>query len=229
MWVGPVVGEPLHEEVLVMTDLRYAIRMLRKSPGVAAAVILSLGLGIGANSVIFTWVKAVLLDPLPGVARQRDLVAVATETRDGGYIGLSYPDYRDYRDRVTALDGLAVTETTTFSLGAMSRGRARRTPLRRHRIRDLLRPDWRPGGARPDVQRRRGSGAERQSRRRHQRRLVASPVRRQSCDGGENHLDQPPSLFLVGILPQTSRGRCLGSRSTCGSRITMQPQLLPGR
>ena len=57
----------MHEEVPVVTDLRYAIRMLRKSPGVAAAVILSLGLGIGANSVIFTWVKAVLLDPLPGV------------------------------------------------------------------------------------------------------------------------------------------------------------------
>jgi hypothetical protein len=46
---------------------------------------------------------------------QRDLVAVATQTRDGGYVGLSYPDYRD---GVTTLDGLVVTETTTFSLGA---------------------------------------------------------------------------------------------------------------
>ena len=54
--------------------------------------------------MIFTWVKAVLLDPLQGVVRQRDLVAVATETRDGGYVGLSYPDYRDYRKRRAVAD-----------------------------------------------------------------------------------------------------------------------------
>ena len=49
-WVGRVVGGPLHEYVPVVTDLRYAIRMLRKSPGVAAAVILSLGLGIAPTA-----------------------------------------------------------------------------------------------------------------------------------------------------------------------------------
>ena len=64
--------------------------------------------------------KAVLLYPLPGVAHQGDLVAIATRTRDGGYVNLSYPDYRDYRDSTRTLDGLVVTETTALSLGAMS-------------------------------------------------------------------------------------------------------------
>ena len=64
--------------------------------------------------------KAVLLYPLPGVAHQGDLVAIATRTRDGGYVNLSYPDYRDYRDGTRTLDGLVVTETTALSLGAMS-------------------------------------------------------------------------------------------------------------
>ena len=61
-----------------------------------------------------------LLYPLPGVAHQGDLVAIATRTRDGGYVNLSYPDYRDYRDSTRTLDGLVVTETTALSLGAMS-------------------------------------------------------------------------------------------------------------
>jgi predicted permease len=101
-----------------MTDLRYAFRMLLKNRGVSAAAIISLGLGIGANAVIFTWVKAVLLEPLPGVANQGALVVVANQTRDGGYVSMSYPDYRDYRDAVTTLDGLVATEMTTLSLGA---------------------------------------------------------------------------------------------------------------
>src|SRR5262245_63312006 len=105
-----------------MNDLRYAIRMLVRNRGLAAAAVVSLGLGIGANAVIFSWVKSVLLYPLPGVARQSDLVAIATQTRDGAYVNLSYPDYRNYRDSARTLDGIVVTETTTLSLGAVRQG-----------------------------------------------------------------------------------------------------------
>ena len=49
-------------------DIRYSIRSLLKTPGLTLAAILSLGLGIGANTTIFTWVQAVLFRPIPGAA-----------------------------------------------------------------------------------------------------------------------------------------------------------------
>jgi macrolide transport system ATP-binding/permease protein len=106
----------------MLTDLRYAIRMLLKNPGVSVAAVISLALGIGANAIIFTWVKAVLLEPLPGVARQRDLVVVANQTKDGDYVSMSYPDYRDYRDKTSSFDGLLVAEMMPLSLGGAIAG-----------------------------------------------------------------------------------------------------------
>ena len=57
-------------------DLRYSVRMLLKRPGFATTVVMTLALGIGANATIFTWIKAVLLDPLPGIQRPSELVEI---------------------------------------------------------------------------------------------------------------------------------------------------------
>jgi predicted permease len=85
-------------------DLRYSLRMLRKNPGVTAAAVLSLALGIGANATIFTWVRAVLLDPLPGVSEPGRMYVLAPSARDGSERSLSYPNYRDLRDRATTFE-----------------------------------------------------------------------------------------------------------------------------
>src|SRR5688572_14511196 len=62
-------GEPRHrtlfKERSVTSDLRYAVRQLARAPGFAAIVLLTLGLGVGANTAIFSLVKAVVLQPLP--------------------------------------------------------------------------------------------------------------------------------------------------------------------
>jgi predicted permease len=85
-------------------DLRYSVRMLVKNPGVTAAAVLSLALGIGANATIFTWVKSVLLNPLPGVPEPGRMFVLAPTARDGSERSLSYPNYRDLRDRARTFD-----------------------------------------------------------------------------------------------------------------------------
>lgn len=105
------------------SDLRSALRALMTTPGITAAAVLSLTLGIGANATIFGWVKAVLLEPLPGVERQAEIVVPINRLRNGDNTSMSYPDYRDYRDRVQAFAGLAVSDMSTFNLGAAEAGR----------------------------------------------------------------------------------------------------------
>jgi putative ABC transport system permease protein len=99
-------------------DLRYAARMLLKKPGFTLIVVLTLALGIGANTAVFTWLKALLLHPLPGVAESHRLVMLhSTLTRSGNQvISVSYPDYKDYRDRNEVFSGLAASNINIFNL-----------------------------------------------------------------------------------------------------------------
>ena len=80
-------------------DFRYGLRALAKYRRFTAVCILSLALGIGANTTIFTLVNAILLRPLP-VQDPARLAAVYTlDSRNPGFWGVSYPNYKDYRDR----------------------------------------------------------------------------------------------------------------------------------
>ena len=102
-------------------DLRYAVRQLFKNPGFAAIAVLTLALGIGANTAIFSVVNAVLLKPLPFPAPQQLLAAGMTNTNDGSprdELGsLSYPDYFDFRKENRTLASLAIyrNETVAFN------------------------------------------------------------------------------------------------------------------
>ena len=88
-------------------DFRYALRMLKKSPGFTIVVVLTLALGIGANSTIFSWISATLLNPIPGVAHTADLVTVMRgERSDHPTPPFSYPDFRELRDRSRSFSGL---------------------------------------------------------------------------------------------------------------------------
>lgn len=91
---------------LLLQDVRFGLRTLRKSPGFTAVAILTLAIGIGGNATVFSWIKAALLNPLPGVEHSEQIVAVETIMPSGEYHTSSYPDYRDIRDQNRVFSGV---------------------------------------------------------------------------------------------------------------------------
>jgi predicted permease len=104
----------------MMTDLRYGLRQLIKHPGFTLIAVLTLALGIGANTAIFSVVNAVLLKPLPFPAPE-ELVAVGgidlTETGSAPKLSsMCYPDFFDFRDQNRSFTGMAVYRYLNLAL-----------------------------------------------------------------------------------------------------------------
>src|SRR4029453_6847920 len=101
----------------LLQDLRYGIRMLWKSPATTLVAVLTLGRGIGADTTIFSWVRALLIDPRPAVREMGRLAVLACSKPEGSESSLSYPDFVDYRDRSEVLEGLAAYDLQAVNLG----------------------------------------------------------------------------------------------------------------
>src|SRR5207244_691082 len=96
-------GLPIIETML--QDLRFGLRMLRRSPGFSILAILCLTLGIGANAAVFSWIEGILFRPYPAVAHQESLVAIGGTSRDQPRATpLSWPDLQDLQRRLTLCD-----------------------------------------------------------------------------------------------------------------------------
>src|SRR6478735_8729816 len=101
-------------------DTRYALRMLRRSPGFSLLAILCLTLGIGANAAVFSWIEGILLRPFPMVAGQERLMAVAGTNRAApGLEGLSWPNFLDLQKNCKLFDAFVVSQImgATLSVG----------------------------------------------------------------------------------------------------------------
>src|SRR5262249_13345936 len=113
-------------------NLKHALRSIRKNPLVTTVAIASLALGIGANTAIFSLVDQLLLRMLP-VENPRQLVQMAPTGQEIGATWgdqrLSYPLYRDIRDKATAFSGVLAWYATPASLGYEGRTERIRSEL----------------------------------------------------------------------------------------------------
>ena len=217
-----VSGDPLM--VTLVQDVRLAARMLRKQPAFTAIAVLMLAVGIGANATIFSWVNAVLLNPLPGAAQPASLVQPTMLFRGTPVTSFSFPDYRDIRDQARTLNGVAGRDD--LAVGIVIDRDAERAwgelvtgnyfdvlGVRAWRGR-LLQPSDDTRGAEPVVV--------------LSHRLLGVAVCRGRRRSGTAGHDQRQPMTIVGVAPPDFQGGESGLRFDLWMPMGMQPTVMPG-
>jgi len=98
-------------------DLRFGLRTLRKNPGFTAIAVLTLALGIGANTTIFSWIHSVLLNSLPGAGQPERVVELESLAPSGEWVPTSYLDFRDFRDHLKLVESMSVAQPMALAVG----------------------------------------------------------------------------------------------------------------
>src|SRR5260370_36005614 len=101
----------------LLRDLRYGLRTLTRNPGFATVAVLTIGIGIGASTTIFSWMRPMLLNPLPGATQSDRIVAIENMPPDGEPITTAYLDFRDFRHNLKLVNMVRARAGTVFSSG----------------------------------------------------------------------------------------------------------------
>jgi len=99
-------------------DVRYALRTLRKSPGFALVAVLTVGLAIGANTTVFTWMERLVLHPLPVIPEADRLALLGSARRGGAPSQITYAMFQAWREGARTFDGVAAQAPVQLSLRA---------------------------------------------------------------------------------------------------------------
>src|SRR5580698_2338637 len=99
----------------LIEDIRYGVRMLRKAPGFSLVVVLTLALGIGANTALFSVVNGVLLNPLP-YPEPEQLVMIHESKPNFETGSISYPNFRDWQKENKTFSAMAISRSSSASL-----------------------------------------------------------------------------------------------------------------
>ncbi len=102
----------------LLRDVRHAARSIRRMPGVAAVVVGSLGIGIGVNTAVFSWIEARVLQPLPLVKDSGSFHLIEPRSETGGYPGMSWLEFRDLQERLTSVRDMLAFRIVPFNVGA---------------------------------------------------------------------------------------------------------------
>jgi predicted permease len=105
----------------LLDDVRHAGRAVLGMPLLASVVIVSLAVGIGVNAIVFSWLQALVWQPLPGVRAASEVVLIEPRTETGARPGASWPEYEDLRQRLAG-----VTELVAFRMAPLTVGVAPR-------------------------------------------------------------------------------------------------------
>jgi predicted permease len=102
-------------------DIRHASRMIRRMPGLATVVIVSLAIGIGVNAAIFSWIQGLVFKPIPGVKDAASFQLVEPRTETGSHPGASWREYHDLRERLTGFEDLLAFRMAPLTVGEAGR------------------------------------------------------------------------------------------------------------
>lgn len=199
--------------------------MIGRSPGLAAVVIVSIGVGIGVNTAVFSWLQAVTLRPLPGVSNGASFYTVEPKADTGTFPGISWLEYQDLGQRLGAFDDLLAFRMAPMSVGDSSRTERTYSLLVSGNYFQAL-------GLRP--------AAGRFIEPREAEQAGGDPVVVISHDYWQTRFDGQPSalgqrlrvnehaLTIVGVTPEGFQGTIMGLQFDLWIPATMAPTLLAG-
>src|SRR5258708_2123147 len=205
-----------------LQDVRYSLRLIAKAPGFAAIAILTLALGIGANTTIFSWINAALLNPVPGLTSASEVVSLTLSKPGENPFPFTYPDIEAIRDGQQSFTGIAACGFVQLSLTGNSRPERISGMVASANYFDVLgvRPilgrgflpaeDEKPGGAPVAVI----------SYRLWQTHFGANP----NIVGETIEINQHPYV-IVGVTPAVFQGSQTGVRTEIWAPIMMEAQL----
>ncbi|HSR53207.1 MAG TPA: permease, partial [Acidobacteriota bacterium] len=98
-------------------DLKFTLRQFQRSPAYVLVTVLSLAIGIGAATTVFSGLNALLLRPSPGVAQPETLVSIYTGSADEPYGSNSLPDFEDWVEQADVLESAALFTVDVVTLG----------------------------------------------------------------------------------------------------------------
>ena len=105
-----------------LQDLRHALRLLVKSPGFTLAAVLTLALGTGANTTVFSLINGILLRPMPVAYPEQIVVLAAQQQGSPGFQSFSYPDYQDIRSQTGAFSDILAYRVSLVGLSVDGKG-----------------------------------------------------------------------------------------------------------